>query len=281
MSPSPAEKVSARITRNTSSAPAKSGSASSTPHPSSSNTRRPAFTADRIRGSTGTPPRSFHHATRAPVRSRSSGSGELPAVFLQRNRRAGIGSGDAPTARSATSATRPRHRPVDAERATRRASPARSARGPARSAARRRCRSWPGLRSEPPMSLPSAIGSMPQASATAAPPLLPPQVLVRSQGLRVAPNTALKVCEPAPNSGVLVLPMVIAAGRAQPLDDAASRASGHEVPEHRRAEGGADAAGRLQVLVRDRQAVQRAAAARRAPASSAPRAARPPARARA
>ncbi len=37
-----------------------------------------------------------------------------------------------------------------------------------------------GLRSEPPMSLPSAIGSIPQASATAAPPLLPPQVLVRS-----------------------------------------------------------------------------------------------------
>ena len=37
-----------------------------------------------------------------------------------------------------------------------------------------------GLRSEPPVSLPSAIGAMPQASATAAPPLLPPQVLVTS-----------------------------------------------------------------------------------------------------
>lgn len=31
-----------------------------------------------------------------------------------------------------------------------------------------------GLRSEPIMSLPSATGSMPRASATAAPPLLPP-----------------------------------------------------------------------------------------------------------
>jgi hypothetical protein len=30
------------------------------------------------------------------------------------------------------------------------------------------------------MSLPSAIGSIPQASATAAPPLLPPHVLVGS-----------------------------------------------------------------------------------------------------
>ena len=37
-----------------------------------------------------------------------------------------------------------------------------------------------GLRSEPPMSLPSASGTIPHASATAAPPLEPPQVFVRS-----------------------------------------------------------------------------------------------------
>src|SRR5579863_8504911 len=70
-----------------------------------------------------------------------------------------------------------------------------------------------GLRSEPPKSLPSAIGSIPQASATAAPPLEPPQVFVRSQGFRVGPNIGLKVCEPAPNSGVLVLPIVMAPAR--------------------------------------------------------------------
>ena len=51
---------------------------------------------------------------------------------------------------------------------------------------------------------------MPQANATVAPPLLPPHVLVKSYGLRVVPNTSLKVCEPAPNSGVFVLPMTIA-----------------------------------------------------------------------
>ena len=67
-----------------------------------------------------------------------------------------------------------------------------------------------GLRSDPPRSLPSAIGTIPVASATAAPPLLPPQVFVMSYGLRVAPNRALNVCDPAPNSGTLVLPMVIA-----------------------------------------------------------------------
>jgi hypothetical protein len=37
-----------------------------------------------------------------------------------------------------------------------------------------------GFRSEPPLSLPSAIGTMPQARLTAAPPLDPPQVFVRS-----------------------------------------------------------------------------------------------------
>ena len=54
------------------------------------------------------------------------------------------------------------------------------------------------------------MGTMPVARATAAPPLLPPHVFDMSQGLRVAPNTSLKVCEPAPSSGVLVLPTVMA-----------------------------------------------------------------------
>src|SRR3954454_24579594 len=63
-----------------------------------------------------------------------------------------------------------------------------------------------GLRSDPPRSLPSAIGTMPVASAAAAPPEDPPALRERSNGLRVAPNTGLKVCEPAPNSGVFVLP---------------------------------------------------------------------------
>src|SRR5262245_39469442 len=62
-----------------------------------------------------------------------------------------------------------------------------------------------GLRSEPPRSLPSAIGSMPVASATAAPPLDPPALFVRSKGFSVRPNTALYVGERIENSGMLVL----------------------------------------------------------------------------
>ena len=51
---------------------------------------------------------------------------------------------------------------------------------------------------------------MPVASATAPPPVEPPQVSAGFQGLRVAPKTALKVLAPAPYSGVLVLPITIA-----------------------------------------------------------------------
>src|SRR5579885_1637358 len=70
-----------------------------------------------------------------------------------------------------------------------------------------------GLRSEPPMSLPSASGTILQARETAAPPLLPPGVLDVFHGFKVVPNTGLNVCEPAPNSGVFVLPTAIAPAR--------------------------------------------------------------------
>src|SRR5688500_14240052 len=62
----------------------------------------------------------------------------------------------------------------------------------------------PGLRSEPRVSLPSAIGSIPLARAAAAPPELPPALWVWSYGLRVGPKTGLKVWEPRPSSGTLV-----------------------------------------------------------------------------
>ncbi len=67
-----------------------------------------------------------------------------------------------------------------------------------------------GLRSEPPMSLPSASGTMPLARAAAAPPLEPPADLVTSYGLRVVPKTRLNVCDPAAHSGTFVFPMTTA-----------------------------------------------------------------------
>src|SRR5678815_698586 len=69
---------------------------------------------------------------------------------------------------------------------------------------------FPGLRRDQPMSLPSTIGAIPHASETAPPPVLPPHVLVVSQGLRVGPNTLLKVWDPKPNSGTFVFPITIA-----------------------------------------------------------------------
>src|SRR5262249_14397676 len=66
-----------------------------------------------------------------------------------------------------------------------------------------------GFRSEPPMSLPSASGTIPHATATEPPPVLPPHVFVTSYGFLVGPKTALNVCEPKPNSGTFVFPMTI------------------------------------------------------------------------
>src|SRR5882672_8503011 len=67
-----------------------------------------------------------------------------------------------------------------------------------------------GPRSEPPRSVPCAMGHMPVASAAADPPLEPPALNERFHGLRVAPNTALTVFGPKANSGVLVLPSTMA-----------------------------------------------------------------------
>ena len=65
-----------------------------------------------------------------------------------------------------------------------------------------------GTRMEPPPSLACAIGSIPEATAAAAPPLEPPALCARFQGLRVAPNSRGSVDGQKPSSGVLVLPKI-------------------------------------------------------------------------
>ena len=65
-----------------------------------------------------------------------------------------------------------------------------------------------GLRSEPPMS--RAVGERHHAGRRARTPRRPrsrPPTAVGSTGLSVVPKTVLKVCDPAANSGTLVLPM--------------------------------------------------------------------------
>src|SRR5260370_20563535 len=63
-----------------------------------------------------------------------------------------------------------------------------------------------GIRIEQPKSVPCASGTIPVATATADPPEEPAGLNAGFQGLRVRPNTSLKVLAPAANSGVLVLP---------------------------------------------------------------------------
>ena len=140
--------------------------------------------AARTAGSTGSPPASGDPATRTPRRSRSSepaktsgdswvDTGERtsgPRQRSQEERHVGHGPGHRTFDRqwepgvpvSVVDGTRPGdgRKPTILQNAA-------------------------GLRSEPPRSEPSHSGSIRAASATAAPPLEPPHVLVTSYGLRV------------------------------------------------------------------------------------------------
>src|SRR5690625_707229 len=63
----------------------------------------------------------------------------------------------------------------------------------------------PGIRIDPPPSLPWATGARRAATAAAAPPLEPPGVRAVSHGLRVGGAISFSVWQLDPNSGVLVL----------------------------------------------------------------------------
>src|ERR1051326_4875135 len=67
-----------------------------------------------------------------------------------------------------------------------------------------------GTRIDPPPSLPTPPAEQPEAIAADSPPLEPPGVRVKSQGLLVRPYSALSVSQAIRNSGVLVVPSTIA-----------------------------------------------------------------------
>ena len=63
-----------------------------------------------------------------------------------------------------------------------------------------------GWRIEPPVSVPSAHGASPAATAAALPPEDPPGTRSRSHGLRTGPKAEFSFEEPIANSSWLVLP---------------------------------------------------------------------------
>src|ERR1700677_2285481 len=67
-----------------------------------------------------------------------------------------------------------------------------------------------GWRMEPPVSVPSAHGARPAATAAALPPEEPPGTRVRSHGLSTGPNAEFSFEEPIANSSWLVLPSRLA-----------------------------------------------------------------------
>ena len=67
-----------------------------------------------------------------------------------------------------------------------------------------------GIRMEPPVSEPSAIGTMPAATAAAEPPLDPPVMRPGAHGFPVRPHAETVFVPPAASSCWLVLPKKIA-----------------------------------------------------------------------
>jgi hypothetical protein len=83
-----------------------------------------------------------------------------------------------------------------------------------------------GMRIEPPASVPTASGQMPANTAAALPPLDPPGVRSRFQGLRVTPVSGESVTGFQPNSGVVVLPKNTAPWARNRAVDGASSSQG-------------------------------------------------------
>ena len=113
-----------------------------------------------------------------------------------------------------------------------------------------------GMRIEPPPSLPCAIGTMPAATAAAAPPLEPPGVRSRSHGLRVGPNRRDSVVGRIPISGSAVLPTITNPASRSRLTRYASW-SRDQVPEQVAAHRQRHPGDRAVVLDRDRHARER------------------------
>ena len=95
------------------------------------------------------------------------------------------------------------------------------------SASARPARSTPPARAPSPApSVPRPSGPSPAATAAAAPPDEPPEVRSKFHGLRVVPKEGPSVSPFTPNSGVVVLPMMIAPAARSRATSTLSRAAG-------------------------------------------------------
>ena len=81
------------------------------------------------------------------------------------------------------------------------------------------------MRKDPPPSVPTANGVIPAATEAAAPALDPPGVFSRSQGCRVMPVSGESPTGLAPNSLVVVLPMMTAPAARRRSTEGASAAA--------------------------------------------------------
>src|SRR5436853_3687882 len=80
-----------------------------------------------------------------------------------------------------------------------------------------------GCRIDPPVSEPSASGVSAAATATAEPPLDPPGIRSRSQGLRLGPYAEFSVDDPIANSSQVVLPITTAPAASSRVTTVASK----------------------------------------------------------
>src|SRR5690606_39696460 len=82
-----------------------------------------------------------------------------------------------------------------------------------------------GIDTEPPVSVPSAIGTAPEATAAALPPEEPPAENPGWLGIRAAPNAAFSEVMPKASSCMFVVPTTTAPARRSSATTGASTSS--------------------------------------------------------
>ena len=234
----------------------KSGWPSSTTQPSAWNVARCASITAVTRGSMGRPPRSRLQATRTPAKLAVEGGAKALAGLVDGDGRARIGAGDG--ARAAARRPRPCAPSGPRRRGAQPSSLGHVGTRPGEGRKPTTLQKLAGLRSEPPMSLPSAIGTMPRGERHRGAAARAAARLGRVIGVERPAEDLVERLRAGAELGRIGLADRDGAGRLDALDDQPVVLR-HVVLVDRRAPRGAETARRHEVLVRDGQAEQRAA----------------------